>query len=86
MNQQLLFNDDAQADLERQAIICSAMDGGMCIQCVIAVSYLAKLDANVDEVSDWLNAYEDNRFDIEDQLEAKIAQEAFNAKGEVELS
>ncbi|MCH1926521.1 DUF1488 domain-containing protein [Shewanella sp. C32] len=86
MNQQLLFNDDAQAEPKRQAVICSAMDGGMRIHCVITVSYLAQLGAKVDDVSEWLAAYEDYRFDIEDQLEAMIAQEAFNAAGEVELS
>lgn len=85
MNQQLLFNDDAQVDIGHQAILCTAMDGGMRIQCVIAISYLVKLGANVSDATAWLNAYEEYRFDIEEQLEAMIAQEEINAAGEVEL-
>ncbi|QSX33718.1 DUF1488 domain-containing protein [Shewanella avicenniae] len=85
MNQQLIFNDDAMLDSARQAIVCSVMDGGMKLRCVVSLEYLSRLNGSPVPLNQLLDCFEQYRFDIEDEIEAMLAKEQFNQAGELEL-
>ncbi|WP_300173493.1 DUF1488 domain-containing protein [uncultured Aliivibrio sp.] len=84
MNQSILFGDDAQWNEETQAILFSAQQMGNLIQCRVTISWLESESGDVIiNNADALRIFEEYRFDVEEQAEALIEDEEFNASGEI---
>ncbi|OCH12125.1 hypothetical protein A6E05_11180 [Aliivibrio sp. 1S165] len=84
MNQSILFSDDVQWNEETQTILFSAQQMGNLIQCHVAISWLESESGEVIiNDADALRVFEEYRFDVEEQAEALIEDEEFNASGEI---
>ncbi|PQJ83136.1 DUF1488 family protein [Aliivibrio sifiae] len=84
MNQSILFSDDAQWNEETQTVLFSAQQMGNLIQCGVTTSWLeSESGEQIINDSDALRIFEEYRFDVEEQAEALIEDEEFNASGEI---
>lgn len=84
MNQSILFSDDAQWNEETQTVLFSAQQMGNLIRCRVAASWLeSESGEEITNDTDALRIFDEYRFDVEEQAEALIEDEEFNASGEI---
>ena len=86
MNQSILFPDMQTWDSLAQAVCFTAQYQGMVIHCQISMAELQSLTGEViEEQQAAMQAFEANRFDIEDKVEQLIAEEAYDELGRIKL-
>jgi hypothetical protein len=84
MNQSVIFTDQVFIEVDKVRFI--AQQQGMHINCYVSFSAISELcDKQVVSEGNAMCLFEQCRFDIEDQAEALIEQEAFNDSGDIVL-
>ena len=78
MNQQLIFNNDFAFDATRQAVSFSCLVSGLKVRCFIALPAEQTPAAFLPQVKA-------DTFNWEDRAEQAIADDAYNAAGEIWL-
>ncbi|WP_413113645.1 DUF1488 domain-containing protein [Thaumasiovibrio sp. DFM-14] len=87
MNQSILFPDIQSYDSEIKAVRFPAQQQGALIECWVSLRWLEKaLGQPCAGEAAIMAAFNALRFDIEEEIEALIEEEAYNAKGEVALA
>jgi hypothetical protein len=85
MNQSVIFND--QVYLETNQVKFVAQQQGVNINCYVSFSAISELcDKQIVSGSNAVCLFEQCRFDLEDQAEALIEQEAFSDSGNIILA
>ncbi|WP_028116936.1 DUF1488 domain-containing protein [Ferrimonas senticii] len=86
MNQQILFNDRIEVDWSQQWIQFDAQWAGQVVPCLITIAQLAKLaNCQIENIEQASAAFEQCRFDLEEQAELLIEEESFDPQGQVWL-
>ncbi|HBF45892.1 DUF1488 domain-containing protein [Shewanella frigidimarina] len=85
MNQSVIFTDQVYPETNQVKFI--AQQQGVNINCYASFSVISELcDKQVVSGSNVVCLFEQCRFDLEDQAEALIEQEAFNGSGDIILA
>ncbi|MGI2106079.1 DUF1488 domain-containing protein [Shewanella frigidimarina] len=85
MNQSVIFTDQVYPETNQVKFI--AQQQGININCYASFSVISELcDKQVVSGSNVVCLFEQCRFDLEDQAEALIEQEAFNDSGDIILA
>jgi hypothetical protein len=84
MNQSVIFTD--QVYLETNQVKFVAQQQGMNINCYASFLAISELCDKVVSGSNAVCLFEQCRFDLEDQAEALIEQEAFSDSGDIILA
>ncbi|MGP1834947.1 DUF1488 domain-containing protein [Shewanella frigidimarina] len=85
MNQSVIFTDQVYPETNQVKFI--AQQQGVNINCYASFSVISELcDKQVVSGSNVVCLFEQCRFDLEDQAEALIEQEAFNDSGDIILA
>ncbi|ABI69898.1 DUF1488 domain-containing protein [Shewanella frigidimarina] len=85
MNQSVIFTDQVYPETNQVKFI--AQQQGVNINCYASFSVISELcDKQVVSGSNVVCLFEQCRFDLEDQAEALIEQEAFNCSGDIILA
>ncbi|WP_298776517.1 DUF1488 domain-containing protein [uncultured Shewanella sp.] len=91
MNQSVLFSDLQEWNTQHICIDFPAQVQGANIQCRIGLASLVRISNSVLNANDHnisvkaLALFDDYRFDIEEEVEMLIAQEAFDEHGRITL-
>ncbi|MCK5885410.1 DUF1488 family protein [Ferrimonas aestuarii] len=86
MNQQILFNDQFEIDMQQQWLRFNAMVSGQQVGCYISVPSLSHLAQSPLETELQIGqAFEKYRFDLEDEAETLIDEENYDAQGRIWL-
>ena len=86
MNQNILFADREQWDEARQAVNFPALQGGQLITCWVTRAWLEQFtQRTLPTEAAVLAAFGECRFDLEEDAEALIEDEAFNQDGDIEI-
>ncbi|BDY02993.1 DUF1488 domain-containing protein [Ferrimonas sp. YFM] len=86
MNQQIQFNDQLQVDMQQHHLSFTALVAGQKVGCYIALPALAHLaNAEITTQEQAIQAFEQHRFDLEDEAETLIEEENFDAQGRIWL-
>ncbi|MGB2078205.1 MAG: DUF1488 domain-containing protein [Vibrio sp.] len=86
MNQAIIFSDDVTWNEKDQQLIFIAQVSGQVVECVVSHQKLQQLAQKVVHgVEDAFVAFEVCRFDLEEEAETLIQDEAYNEFGQVIL-
>ncbi len=91
MNQSILFPDLQDWDQQTQAVIFPVQVQGANIECRISLNKLIQLSSTTFEQdsgeleANVLAAFDECRFDIEEQVEMLIEQESYDEQGRIVL-
>lgn len=85
MNQAIQFPDREEWQAEKQAVCFPALVNGMQLTCAIKGETLAHRFGG-DTPAQWLKAFQENRWDIEDEAEQLIEDQTEDDRGWVWLS
>ena len=84
MNQSILFPDMQSWDAASQSINFAAQRAGALIECYVTKQKLEKLSGLIiSNEQAAIEAFVDNRFDLEEIAEELIEDEAFNEEGHI---
>ncbi|GAL08096.1 hypothetical protein JCM19237_6868 [Photobacterium aphoticum] len=84
MNQDILFDDRQTWDETRQAVSFPALQGGQLISCWVTRAWLEQYCQRTLATEEAvLVAFSECRFDVEDEAEALIEDEAFDQDGDI---
>ncbi|MDK1254960.1 DUF1488 domain-containing protein [Cronobacter dublinensis] len=85
MNQAIQFSDREHWDEQRQAVCFPALVNGLVLTCAIPQSVLVARFSG-ESPDEWLAAFRDHRWDLEEDAEQLIAAQQEDAQGWVWLS
>lgn len=85
MNQAIQFSDREAWDPIRKAVVCTALVNGFLINCCVKAETLDKRYDSNGEPNDYLSLFRFNRWDLEEELEALIIDQEFDADGWVAI-
>lgn len=86
MNQQILFNDQLEVNWEQGQVKFEAQWAGQTVPCFITVAQLAQRSNQEIGTAEQVSVvFELLRFDLEEEAEALIEDEAFDAQGRIWL-
>ncbi|HCI5764245.1 TPA: DUF1488 domain-containing protein [Klebsiella quasipneumoniae subsp. quasipneumoniae] len=85
MNQAIQFPDRESWDAERQGVVFPALVNGMQLTCVISWQILQQR-FGAEGPAQWLAAFREHRWDLEEEAEALIRDNQEDAQGWVWLS
>ena len=86
MNQSILFPDIQSWDETCQIVTFPAQSQGALIECIVTKDYLETLSGStLTNEDDVINVFTQFRFDLEEQAEMSIEEEAFSPQGKILL-
>ena len=85
MNQAIQFPDREIWDEAHQCIAFPALVNGMQLTCALTLTVLKKRFGG-EEPAQWLAAFREHRWDLEDEAEAAIRQDNIDTQGWIWLS
>ncbi|QIZ78188.1 DUF1488 family protein [Ferrimonas lipolytica] len=86
MNQQILFNDLLDIKWQQGTVAFSAQWGGSSVLCLIGIDQLAKRSGQTIGNAEQAGVvFEQLRFELEEEAEILIEDEAFDAQGRIWL-
>ncbi|MBJ3815095.1 DUF1488 domain-containing protein [Shimwellia pseudoproteus] len=80
MNQAILFPDHESWDADRQALCFPVQVNGMPLTCAVSGAVLTRRFGEGTPIF-WLAQFRASRWDLEDEAEALIADDAFDDQG-----
>ncbi len=87
MNQSIIFSDELKIEPEELRVYFSAQQMGHLISCSVSFSWLEEQSGEfILDQDKACEVFNQLRFDIEDEAEALIEDEEFNASGEIEIN
>lgn len=81
MNQAILFSEGERWDEGHSGVYVVALVGGFQINCCVTQRFLAQRFVDADDPERCLSLFRLHRWDLEDDLTARIENEDFNADG-----
>ncbi|GAA4895427.1 DUF1488 domain-containing protein [Ferrimonas pelagia] len=86
MNQQILFNEQIELDWQQQWFRFDAILAGQRVPCFITLAQLGRRWSRpIPDPESASVAFEQLRFDLEEEAESLIEDEAFDAQGRIWL-
>ncbi|WP_298444534.1 DUF1488 family protein [uncultured Ferrimonas sp.] len=86
MNQQILFNDQLNVQWQQGMVEFGAQWAGQSVVCLISIEQLSKRSGQtIGNAEQAGMVFEQLRFDLEEEAEALIEDEAFDAQGRIWL-
>ncbi|MDF0535378.1 DUF1488 domain-containing protein [Shewanella yunxiaonensis] len=86
MNQSVIFNEQVRWLAKLDALEFIAQLQGNLIKCRVSRRYLQQFsELNLHSEHEIVNAFECQRFDLEDMAETLITEEAFDGEGNISL-
>ena len=87
MNQQILFNDNVDIHWDERLIIFYGQWAGQMIPCIVTFDALQKrTEQPLNTEAQIQSAFEMYRFELEEEAETLIEEEAFDPQGQIWLT